>query len=142
MYDPFFVRVGERHQQLLEYGDDPRDRERHFRLQEFCQRQAFDILHDDANAVGGLKEREDRNDMRVLQPRQGFCLGLETIEEVRVACIVEVHHLDRDVPLEFGVARTVDNPHPSPPEDLLDLVGFDLLADHRVHTGPLSHASD
>ena len=141
MYDPFFVRVGERHEQLLEYGDDPLDRERHFRLQEFCKRQAFDVLHDDANTIGGLKQREDRDDMRVLQPRQGFCFGLETLEKVRVACVVEVHHLDRDVPVEFAVARTVHNTHPPPPEDLLDLVRFDLLADHWVHTGPLSRAS-
>ena len=127
------MRVVERGQELLEYADNPGNREKNGLLQEVGKRLPVDEFHGDADAEFGLPEREDPDDVGILKFRERLRFRLEAFEKIRVARNKNIHHLERNVPVQRRVGRPVHDPHPSAPEDFEDLVRIYHLADHWVH---------
>jgi len=60
-----------------------------------------------------LADAEDRDDVGMVQPRDGLRLALETLEPLRVELGV-VDRLDRDMTPERLLHRFIDDPHPPP----------------------------
>ena len=67
------------------------------------------------------------------QRGQYLRLALEPRQPVRVGCECFRQHLQRDVPVELGIAGTVDLAHPAPPADGYDSTDTELLTGCEAH---------
>ena len=114
--DAAAVRGGERRQDLAVALDRAAQRARAALAQHVAQRAAGGELHDDA--ARGLVHVEHRDDVRVAQRRHHARLVEEAREGVGAlgAGEVRVEQLDRDVAIELGVAREIDDAGRAAPE--------------------------
>jgi hypothetical protein len=72
---------------------------------------AFDEFHHQGVQARGLLEAVNRGDVRVIQRGEGLGLALEPREAVRIGGERVRQNLDRDVPIQSGIARTKDLSH-------------------------------
>ena len=109
---------------------------------ELLQVLAVDVLEDDVLAAVLLAPVDHRDDVRVLELRDGARLALEALDEVVVVVVLLVQDLQRDVALEQGVVGLVDAGHAAVADDLLQLVSScDRLPDHGRKLPPSRPAS-
>ena len=134
MDDPLLVR------RLQRLGDLPCDRERFGdRNRAFedpgVQPVPFHQLHHEKMPPGGLLERVDRRDARMVQRGEGTRFPLETCYAVPVFEEFFRQDLQRDVAPELRVLRPVDLPHPARAERRDDLVGPEPCCPSRSSPG-------
>ena len=145
VHDPLAVRL------LQSRGDLPGDGEALVHgqgagRQELGQGGALDQLHHDGAHAVPLFEAEDRGDVGVLQLGQELRFALEPCPAIRVVSDLCRQNLDRHVPLQLGVGRPVDLPHPA----FAQLRGHAILredsarqvAGHRTFLHPNHGATD
>ena len=100
---------------------------------------ALDLLHHEKEFSGGLLDAVNRDDVGVIECRDGACLAPEPLEPLRVRCGFLGQHLERDAPFELGVERLPHDSHPALAELGGDLELADPGTDHPDHskrTGP------
>ena len=125
------VREAERARDLERELDRLLLRERPAPFDQRLQVLAVDELEDDVLAAVLLAAVDHRDDVRVREPRDGARLTAEALDVLPVVPELVVQDLERDVPLQKPVVRSVDARHPAGSDDLLELVAFrDQLADH------------
>ena len=93
---------------------------------------ALDELHRDEEALGPLVHVVDLGDCGMGDRGRRARLLQEAALAVLVARPLGRQHLEGHQPAEAGVAGLVDDAHAALPEQLLDLVVLDGLADHRL----------
>ncbi len=86
------------------------------------QRLALDVLHRIEADAALLAVVEDADDIRVMQPRRGSGLNVESAQVLLVGPEPRMHHLQRDPALERLVLGLVDHPHPAAADPSEDLV--------------------
>ena len=96
-----------------------------------AQRTAFQEGHDDKRPSLGLVDFVNRADIRMIQPRGGFCLALETLAGLFVSQQVRREEFQGDGAVELGVLGLVDDTHAALAELGGDFVVRNGLADHR-----------
>ena len=130
---------------LVRHAEGARDLERDhgadFRPQELAlfdelaKRGPVDQLGGDVlDRRGGAGEAVDVDDVGVLKLRGGAGLTDEALAVVGRARDVLVQDLERDLPLQARVARSVDRGHPAVPELVEELVVVDAL--HAAQVAP------
>ena len=87
------------------------------------QRLALQKLHDGVGDAAVGSEVMNREDVRMRQRRDGFRLPLEPGQRLRIGGDRLRQHLDRDVPVQFPVPRSIHLPHPARTQRREDLVG-------------------
>ena len=99
--------------------------------QQLIQRAPLDPLHGQDVQVADVLDREDRDDVGMVERRQGLGLALEAGQAFRVAGKVGGQDLEHDAALEIQVLSEVDLSHPAFSELGEDRVMRQLLADQR-----------
>jgi hypothetical protein len=120
MHDPIRVRVVERG------GDVAQDSQRTVHLQPAALRD--ELLHAAASHhahrverdAGPLADGEDRNDMRMIEPRRELGLTLEARVGVGVEDRIERENLQRDVAVERRLVRAVHDAHAAAAEQVAE----------------------
>ncbi len=115
-------------EQPLEHAADLRERQV---ADERPQRPALDVLHRDVRRPLVLEVVVDGDDVRVAQRAGHPRLAQEALGEGLVGGMEARELLQRDVPVEVGLAREVDGRHPAAPDLLQQLVAPDALEDQR-----------
>jgi hypothetical protein len=80
------------------------------------------------------------NDVAMLKPGDRLGLALEPGSSRRIEREVDVHHLDRDVSFEHGIAGAIQHTHAATAHEADDLVAADGLRDGRHWPDFLSYA--
>src|SRR5262249_48553248 len=88
-----------------------------------AQRLAVEQFHDRIRVTLVRADVEYRQDVRMRKRSDGFALAFESREPIGVLCERNRQHLDRNEPIETGVARSVDLAHAARTEHGQDLVG-------------------
>ena len=114
--------VGERIGHLPQHVGDAGCGDHPAVLEDRLERASLDVLHRQIEAVLRLSRVVHRNDVRVVELRGGLRLAQEVLERVLALSHLLGEHLERDVPVEDGVAGEVDDPHPAPSELAQDAV--------------------
>ena len=97
-----------------------------------AERQPVHELHDDEVRAFVRRDVIHRDDVRVVERRGGTGLAEEPFPAVRVRRVPRGQELDRDEPLQAGVARLVDDAHAPFAQLFEDLVVEKLLSDQRI----------
>ena len=116
--DPAGVRGGEGVGDLRGQARRLAGRERAVAGEERRDVLAVHELHDDVRAVGVGAEVVDADDVRVAQGRGGLGLLPEPRDEGRIAAVLGVEDLDRDLAAQLGVGGTVDRRHAALAQEL------------------------
>ena len=127
VHDASGVRVPER----VGNGHADPDRFRHTAgtlLEAIAKRHALDVLHDDHERAAVVDDVVHLRDARVGQAARGASLPKDARARDRVGRDAAHDSLQRDDPLEAGIAGQVDLPHPAGAEQSHDLVGPDAGA--------------
>ena len=120
--DAVAVRVAERREDLPRIRDRDGHRAQAARADELLERPALDVLHDDEVGAVELAAVEDRDDIRVREPRGMRRLAPEALDELLVVRVPRVQHLDRDSAAELLVLGEVDVGHAAAAELARDAV--------------------
>ena len=105
------VRVPQSGQYLARVGNRDGNRARAARADQLLQRPSLDVLHDDEVRAIGLAAVEDRDDVRMREPRGVRRLAAEALDELLVVRVAPVQHLDRDATAQLLVLCEVDVGH-------------------------------
>ena len=101
-------------------GEQPFEHARDLRqaelVHERAQRSALDVLHGDERGALVLEVVEHRDDVRMAERRDEPRLPQETLRERRVGLVKPRELLQRDVAIELGLARQVDDCHTASPD--------------------------
>ena len=97
-------------------------------LKAIAKRHALDVLHDDHKGAAVVDDVVHLRDARVGQATRGASLAKDARARDRVGRDAAHDSLQRDDPLEAGIAGQVDLPHPAGAEQSNDLVGPDASA--------------
>src|SRR5688500_675122 len=97
------------------------ERDRTLAIETGAQRFSVDERHDEEHHARGLARIEQRQDMRMLQPRNESYFTNEAIIPRSRGELGE-QHLDRDVPVMTDVAREIDRRHSAATKLTLDFV--------------------
>ena len=93
---------------------------------------ALDVAHRDEQMPALLADVVDRDDVRVLERGGVLRLAQEALAEGVVLGQLGREQLQRNVPLQARVVRTVDDAHAAAADELLDAKAQELAADPRV----------
>ena len=122
MHDAALVRrrqrVGQRDREI-EHARKRKSARRHQPVEAL----SLDQLHGQEADPVRLLDRVERDDVRVVERRDGLGLALEARQAVGMGGHVLGQHLDRDLAAEPRVARAIDLAHPARAERRDDLVG-------------------
>ena len=102
----------------------------------FGERRPLDELHDEEARFSLILEAIDGGNIGVIESGQEPRLALEAEKPFRVLRNGIRKGLQRNVPMEFRVARPVHLAHAAPPDRSDDLVGADATADLERHGFP------
>jgi hypothetical protein len=126
--DAFVVRgrerVGNRDADVEDAGE-----RQSFSRENLLQALALDKLHGQKLNAGVLFDREQGDDVRMIEPGDDFRFALEALEANRIGSEIGGKHLDRDVAIEPGIARAIHFTHATFAEQAGDLVVPQLLSD-------------
>ena len=104
----------------------------------FGERLPFDELEHESFDAVGFHEPVDRADVRMVERGQKLGFPLEPRQPLGVLGDRLGKDFDREVPVQLGVARSVDLPHPSGAEGRENLVGSEASAgDQSQITGSI-----
>ena len=120
--DAVAVRVAQRREDLARVRDRDRNRAEAARADQLLQRASLDVLHDDVVRAVVLAAVEDRDDVRVREPRRVRRLAPEALDELVVVRVARVQHLDRDPSAELLVLGQVHVGHAAAAELARDAV--------------------
>ena len=130
VHDARVVGRRQRGQHRREQVQRPRRRQRRLLADHVTQRAARDVLHREEQRAVVVALVEDGHHVRMRQLRGGPGLGHEPAAELGVVAQPEVHHLERDDPVQPHVERLVDGRHAA-------------LGDARTHpVPPVEHTPD
>ena len=101
-------------------------------VETLAQRLALEQLHGGVGCLAVASEVEDRQDVGMRERGDRLGLALEARERFGVCGKMLRQHLDRHLAVELGVAGAEDLAHAAFAELGGDLVGAQLLSDHRV----------
>ncbi len=121
MDDALFVRGGERVGDSLGDFDDLRGRKA-TGVREAVERLAFDEFHGEEVDAFGFFDREDGDDVRMIERGDGTGFALEASEAIGVGRGVGRENFEGDVPLEFYVGGAIDLAHAAGAEGADDVV--------------------
>ena len=125
------VRIVERPRQLAK--DVEKLVPRHLALLlHLLQGAALQVPHDDVRRVVLAIEVVDRKKVGMLEPRDEACLALEALPKRLIVENVRVDDLDGHVAVHARLVGPEDSRHPTRADFLGDLIGPQLLPDHRV----------
>ena len=96
---------------------------------------AVEQLGHDEQHSGVLADIEDADDIRMRQRRDGPRLAVETRGHQRIAGDMRRQHLDRYLPVQAGIARAIDLPHPARAERVDDFVRTQPGRGSQWHSG-------
>ena len=122
MDEPAPVRRVERVGDLPAERDDPRRLEHPLRPQERPEVRPVDVAHRDEQAAVDLTGLVDRDHVRMVERRREPRLAKQPLAEALVVGELGGEELERDRPVEAGVAGAVDLAHPTPAGQFLDEV--------------------
>jgi hypothetical protein len=88
----------------------------------------LDQLHGQEVEALGLLDREDCDEVGVVERGQGFGFALEPLQAFRLRGQLRRQHLQRHVTLESEIAGAVDLAHPPGPKGPEDLVGAEACS--------------
>ena len=134
MYNALSVRIVQRGGHLAQQSNRGLGGNRALVGDERFQAAAADETHGVKRRAVALPNREDRHDMRVIEPGRETRLTLEARERLGIEQGIECEHLERDFPVERHFPRTEDDAHAAAPDERAQLVG---VADLRLQ--PLPH---
>src|SRR5882724_39357 len=138
MHDSVAVHVLQRLGDLLRDGERAGGGQRVLLLHEIAQALALDQLHRRVHPAL-VTRLEELDNVGVIEPLPDLLLPLETLEEDHVALELQVRDLERDGHAGGGVLRLEDGRHPTPGDELGDLVLVEFVADgyfaHRATAG-------
>ena len=142
MDDAVAVCVAERRENLTRVGDRDRDRARAARADQLLESAPLDVLHDDEVRAVGLAPVEDRDDVRVREPRCMCRLAAEALDELVVVRVAPVQHLDGHATAQLLVFSEVHVGHAAAAELPRDAIapceersGESVLSRHASHLG-------
>lgn len=95
-----------------------------------CQRLALDELHRDEVRPVRLLNRENLDDIRMIQGSDGFCFALKAGAAFFVLGQLIGEDLEGDLPVQLGVFGQIDIAHTAGANLLQDIVVGEGLADH------------
>ena len=135
MHEPSRVRGVERRRDLPADGGDARRLERALCAQERAEVGPVDEPHREVNAAVDVTGVVDRDDVRMLERNDELGLTGKALAEPLVTCERRCDELQSDGPPEPHVIGAVDDPHPTPADQLLDPKTEEVRADvhGRVH---------
>ena len=90
-------------------------------------------FHHDVRRAVVLAQFVDRDDVRVLQPRDGLGLALEPLARRRVEREIDQHHLERDVAVERRVLGAIEHAHPAAAKQAQDFVAANMRRNRGWH---------
>ena len=93
---------------------------------------AFDQFEDQSPKPSGLFDLVNRADVRMIERGEQTGLTREAGEPIGIASHMRGQNLDRDVPAEFWIARTVDLAHAARAEQLADDVRPERGSWHKM----------
>ena len=114
----------EHHAERLGRAEPPR------LAQHLAQGAALDQLHHQEDHIAVAALVGDGDDLRAAEAGGSLCLPAETSDEILVGGEDGMHDLDRDLTIEPGVERGVDDRHAALREPALDLV---TAVEHPTH---------
>ena len=133
MDDPVPVREPDGGEDLPGVVDRDGDRRLPAGDDQLLERRPVQVLHGDVVGALSLAAVVDRHDVRVREPGGVLRLAPEALDELLVAGMPLVEHLDRDPPAELLVLGEVHVRHPAGPELADDHVApVEDLVDQRV----------
>ncbi len=132
VHDPAFVRGVERIGDLARDIHGLRDRDATGR-EALCERRSFDQLENERADASRLFETVNSADVLVVERREKLCFTSEPGDALGVAGELRRKDLDRDIPIQPGVARAIDLAHATLAEGADDLVRAELLAGREGH---------
>ena len=132
--DAVRLRVGEPGEQAFEHAADLRQRHP---ADVRAQRAALDVLHRDVRRAVVLEVVVHGDDVRVRQRPGHARLAQEALGERRVGRVERAQLLERDEPVEVGLAGEVHHRHAAATDLPEDLVAADRLHDLRHPCVPL-----
>ena len=133
---------------LQPVGDENADGQRLLRVhaplagQPRLERFAFDKLRCEVMDAVVFARRVNLDDVRVIQPRGGFGLVLETRDEVRVLRHPWGDDLQRDNAVEHRLAGLEHGAHAAGPKLLQDRVTAECLADQVRHNNVFQECAE
>ena len=104
------------------------------------RRAVHELQHERLNAVR-LLEAVDRRDVRMVERRKELRLSFEAGEAVRIEPEGFGQDLERDVPIQSGVAGPIDLAHPARTDRSGDLVWADARTGRQRHSPPILRES-
>ena len=128
MDDAFVVRGGKRVRHRRRDVHDPIDRHSTVR-DRTIERLPFDQLHREKVNAGVFLNREDGDDVRMIEGGEGFGFAAETIETLAFRRHVGENHFQGDGTSEFRVGRAIDLPHSAGANRTDDLIVAEPRAD-------------
>ena len=140
--DPVAVGERERAQDLARIVDRDRDRCRAVADEQLLERAPVEVLHRDVVGALGATAIEDRDDVRVVQPRGALRLAPEPLDELLIRRVSVVEQLQRDAAPELLILGEVHVGHPARAELALDHVALvENAVDQGVCGGHVRRAS-
>src|ERR1700719_797420 len=87
-----------------------------------CEAPALDVLHREVRSPAVVARSVYLDDVRMSQPRNGLGLAQESFPFHDMSRRAGQQHLDRDDAIERQMPGLINNSHPAPPKNALDLV--------------------
>ena len=95
------------------------------------ERLAVHELHGEEVDAGGLLDRIDRHDVRMVERCDGTCLALEALDPLRARGHLGREHLEGYVTMQLRVGGAVHLSHPARADRGGDVIVRDLLTDQE-----------
>ena len=122
VHQPGLVRDSQSAEHGTQHGNDGMRGHRAPFAQEFPQCAALDEFHHQKRVSGIISLVVDGNQPGVLQARYRTRLTMESREELLVAGVAGIHHLQGDRPVESNVEPSVDRRHSTGGDPGLDAI--------------------